>query len=103
MATVRDEAPTKRTAPRAGPAAGQPAIDADLRIPGRPSRLSRHEPLLIGGSAVIVVLAIWQAVASARVLPPLFLPGPLDIVQTFALLFWPINVREQFNAAPWDV
>lgn len=52
---------------------------APLRIPGRPGPLARYEGVLIGLSAVLIFLAIWQAVAFARVVPPLFLPGPLDI------------------------
>jgi ABC-type nitrate/sulfonate/bicarbonate transport system permease component len=82
MASVREEAPVTQTE-----RAAQPTSDANLRIPGRPSRLSRQEPLLFGAGAVILVMAIWQGVASVRLVPALFLPGPLDIVDAFVVLF----------------
>jgi NitT/TauT family transport system permease protein len=59
----------------------------DLRIPGRPGRARRYEPALIGVGSVLLFLVIWQAVASARLVPPLFLPGPLDIGDAFVALF----------------
>jgi len=89
MATVPDEAttiqpPAVEPAPRA---ARRDADDANLRIPGRPGRLTRYEPLLIGGGTVILFMAVWQTVASMRIFAPLFLPGPLDIVEAFQQLF----------------
>jgi NitT/TauT family transport system permease protein len=83
MATVPDEASAKPAA-RAAPS---DAEAADLWIPGRPSRLRRHEPLLIGASSVTIFMLIWHTVASARIMPELFLPGPLDIVRAFDQLF----------------
>jgi ABC-type nitrate/sulfonate/bicarbonate transport system permease component len=56
-------------------------------IPGRPGRLRRYEPALIGVGSVLLFLIGWQAVASARLVPPLFLPGPLDIIDAFVVLF----------------
>lgn len=58
--------------------ATDPAM-APPRIPGQPGPLARYEGLLIGLAAVLIFLAIWQAIAFARLVPPLFLPGPLDI------------------------
>lgn len=56
------------------------APDAALtRIPGRRGALARREPVLIGVAAVVVFLAVWQGVASARLVSELFLPGPYDI------------------------
>ena len=52
---------------------------ARLRIPGRPGAWRRYEPFVIGGVAVALVLAAWQAVAAAQFVPSLFLPGPYDI------------------------
>ncbi len=49
------------------------------RIPGQPGPLARYEGLILGLGAVVIFLAIWQAIAFARIVPPLFLPGPLDI------------------------
>ncbi|MBO0703973.1 MAG: ABC transporter permease [Candidatus Dormibacteraeota bacterium] len=48
------------------------------------SRLGRFEPWLIGIVSVLVFLAAWQAVATARVVPELFLPGPIDIASALA-------------------
>jgi len=53
------------------------------RIAGRPGRLARYEPTLIGALVVIAFLTLWQGVASARVVPELFLPGPTDIYAAF--------------------
>jgi ABC-type nitrate/sulfonate/bicarbonate transport system permease component len=61
----------------------QVAPEPALRIPGRPSRLARYEPALIGGIAVAVFIASWQLVASRRLVSQLFLPGPLDIGSAF--------------------
>lgn len=54
------------------------AAPATLRRPGS-SWLGRNEPVIIGATSVIAFLAIWQAVASARLVTELFLPGPIDI------------------------
>jgi NitT/TauT family transport system permease protein len=55
-----------------------------VRIPGQPGRFARYEGLLIGGSAVITFVAVWQFVAFRRLMPELFLPGPSDIAAAFA-------------------
>ncbi len=83
MATVPEEALAKRPAS----VGRQETNDVELRIPGRPSRLKRHEPTLIGTISVVLVLVIWQAVASAELVKELFLPGPLAIVNALVLLF----------------
>ena len=64
-------------------AAEQTVAPEQLAPRGR-SRLGRIEPWLIGVGAVIVFLAAWQAVAAARVVPELFLPGPIDIASALA-------------------
>jgi NitT/TauT family transport system permease protein len=74
------------------PTAQGDASRTELRIPARSpsanrSRLRRYEPALIGIGSVLLFLIVWQAVASARLVPPLFLPGPLDIVDAFVVLF----------------
>ncbi len=53
----------------------------------RPSRLKQYEPLAIGATSVVGVLVVWQLVANARIMPPLFLPGPTDVAQAFVKLF----------------
>ncbi len=58
-----------------------------LIVPGQPRSIDRYEPLLIGGAAVLVFLTVWQMVATARVVPELFLPGPTDIAQAMVRLF----------------
>jgi NitT/TauT family transport system permease protein len=58
-----------------------------LRIPGQPSSLKRHEPIIIGSVAVIGFLAVWQLVAARRIVPALFLPGPADTLNALIGLF----------------
>ena len=53
----------------------------------RPARTKQYEPLIIGTLSVIFVLAVWQLVANARIMPVLFLPGPTDVAQAFVKLF----------------
>src|SRR6266705_2064769 len=72
MATV------DRLSPRVSTA--EPSVvPADMRIAGRRGAWARREALLIGVSAVILFLVVWQAVALRRLVPELFLPGPTDI------------------------
>jgi ABC-type nitrate/sulfonate/bicarbonate transport system permease component len=49
----------------------------------RQSFYRRHEALILGGSAVVVVVGIWQACWSAGMISPLFLSGPSAIVKQF--------------------
>jgi ABC-type nitrate/sulfonate/bicarbonate transport system permease component len=86
MATVSDKSVAQRPAP-AAPGDASADLRSDLRIPSRPGRLRRHEPILIGAASVLMLLIVWQAVAWARLVSPLFLPGPLDIVDAFVVLF----------------
>jgi NitT/TauT family transport system permease protein len=58
----------------------------DERLP-RPGRLRRWEPLLWGGGSIVVFLAAWQLVASAQLVPPLFLPAPTDIAGAAVQMF----------------
>ena len=53
----------------------------------RPPAWKKYEAMAIGAVAVVVVLALWQAVAFARIYPPLFLPGPIDISEALVKLF----------------
>ncbi|HEV2009599.1 MAG TPA: ABC transporter permease [Candidatus Limnocylindria bacterium] len=53
----------------------------------RPSSWKQYEPIVIGTLSVIVVLAFWQLVANARIMPVLFLPAPTDVAQAFVKLF----------------
>lgn len=43
----------------------------------------RNEALILGGSAVAITIAIWQALWSAGKISPLFLSGPSAIVKQF--------------------
>jgi ABC-type nitrate/sulfonate/bicarbonate transport system permease component len=49
----------------------------------RQSFYRQHEALILGGSAVVLVLVIWQACWSAGWISPLFLSGPSAIVKQF--------------------
>src|SRR3979409_2574534 len=53
------------------------------RIPGQPGPLQGDEALFIGTAAVLVFVTVWQLAAFRRVVPELFLPGPLDIANAF--------------------
>jgi NitT/TauT family transport system permease protein len=55
-----------------------------VRIPGQPGPLARYEGLLIGSAAVLAFVVVWQLAAFRRVVPELFLPGPLDIANAFS-------------------
>jgi NitT/TauT family transport system permease protein len=59
------------------------------RIPGQPGPLARYEGLLVGAIAVLVFVGVWQYVAwpTHRLMPELFLPGPIDIVGAFGTYF----------------
>lgn len=61
-----------------------PEVAAVPHIPGQPGRFTRYESLIIGGSAVIAFLMVWQLVTLQRLVPELFLPGPTDIASAFA-------------------
>lgn len=43
----------------------------------------RHEALILGGTAVALTIAVWQALWSAGEISPLFLSGPSAIVKQF--------------------
>jgi len=83
MATAPDHPIVKQPAP----AARGDASRTVPRIPGRPGRFRRHEATLIGVGSVLLFLIVWQGAASARLVPALFLPGPLDIIDAFVVLF----------------
>jgi NitT/TauT family transport system permease protein len=53
----------------------------------RPGRLRRWEPLLWGAGSVGIFLVVWQLVALAQVVPPLFLPAPTEIAQAMVQMF----------------
>lgn len=60
-----------------------PEVASVPKIPGQPGRFTRYESLIIGASAVLAFLAVWQFVTFRRIVPELFLPGPTDIVAAF--------------------
>ncbi len=60
-----------------------PDVAAPVRIPGQPGPLKRYEGTLIGASAVLLFVGLWQLAAFRRVVPELFLPGPTDIANAF--------------------
>jgi NitT/TauT family transport system permease protein len=61
------------------PDARAPEVPRVGRIPGQPGRLARYEGLFVGTAAVVAFVIVWQLVAFRRVMPELFLPGPIDI------------------------
>jgi ABC-type nitrate/sulfonate/bicarbonate transport system permease component len=50
----------------------------------RKSFYKKHESLILGGTAVVLTMAIWQAMWSAGKISPLFMSGPSAI----AIRFW---------------
>jgi len=69
------------------PLAGAEKVLRDSHSVLRPSPLKRREPLIIGTLSVVGVLTVWQLVANARIVPVLFLPGPVDIAEALVRLF----------------
>jgi NitT/TauT family transport system permease protein len=67
--------------------AGDVAPARERRSVVRPARWKQYEPLALGTASVVGVLTVWQLVANARIMPPLFLPGPTDVAQAFVKLF----------------
>lgn len=55
------------------------------REAARPRRgfYERHEPLILGGTAVVVAISVWEALWSAGAISPLFFTGPSSVVQRF--------------------
>ena len=57
--------------------------DELIEVPRR-SFYKRHEAAILGGVAVVLALAFWQALWSAGSISPLFFTGPSKIVTRFA-------------------
>jgi len=53
---------------------------------------TRHEGLILGGSAVVAVIAVWQYAWSKGWISPLFFSGPSAIVKEFWYLFTQDNL-----------
>lgn len=68
---------------------GPDATPAEAGLPHRPhdTWFNRHESQIIGTAAVVVFLVLWQAEAWARLVPELFLPGPIDVARAMVALF----------------
>ena len=65
-----------------------PIVDTEVTAAAQPvpparSFYKRNESLILGGGAVIVTMAVWQAFWSAGKISPLFFSGPSAIVQRF--------------------
>ena len=66
---------------------GETTANRERRSVVKPSRWKRYEPTLVGTVAVVIFMVAWQLVASARLVPVLFLPGPTDTGEAFLKLF----------------
>jgi len=62
-------------------------VTADTRPLPPPSLWTRYRSTTRGLTAVGVFLVVWQIVAASRILPPIFFPGPLDVVEAGGELF----------------
>jgi NitT/TauT family transport system permease protein len=67
-----------------------PAAAVASALPDLPARVrrgqgafARHAPLILGGTAVIVVLAIWELAWQAGKISPLFFSGPSAVARRF--------------------
>ena len=60
-----------------------PAPPGSVSARPRQSFYQKHEALILGGGAVLLVLGIWQAFWSAGKISPLFLSGPSAIAKQF--------------------
>ena len=56
--------------------------DPDL-LPPRRSFYTRYEALILGGTAVVIALAAWEALWQAGRISPLFFTGPSQVVARF--------------------
>jgi ABC-type nitrate/sulfonate/bicarbonate transport system permease component len=62
----------------------RPHIKAEISVRQRETLYRRHEALILGGTAVLIVVAIWQAVWSyTDWISPLFFSGPSAIARAF--------------------
>ena len=43
----------------------------------------RHEAVILGGTAVLLAVALWQAIWSAGMISPLFFSGPSAVVARY--------------------
>jgi ABC-type nitrate/sulfonate/bicarbonate transport system permease component len=66
------------------PVAGTPPF-VDAPASGRPRKsfYKKHESTILGSTAVLLVLGIWQAMWSAGMISPLFMSGPSAIAKRF--------------------
>jgi len=60
-------------------------MSEEIQTSGRPKRsfYKKHESLILGGTAVLVTMGIWQALWSAGKISPLFMSGPSAIAKRF--------------------
>ena len=60
------------------------AVDIEQEIePRRRTFYQRHERLILGGTAVLVAVAAWQLLWSAKLISPLFFTGPSSVATRF--------------------
>jgi ABC-type nitrate/sulfonate/bicarbonate transport system permease component len=78
--TPIDDQPAAAAVAEAPPTAEQ--THKEVRRPEK-SFYEKHESVILGGSAVIVVMAIWQYMWSKNMISPLFMSGPSAIAKRF--------------------
>ncbi len=69
--------------PSAGAATLEELPESPLAKPRPDSLYTRFESVIVGAATVAGFLLVWHLVASARIMPPLFLPGPLDVLEAY--------------------
>lgn len=83
---MRTYAPPSGTADEAIRGPGRPPLPIEEQLPA-PGRLRRWEPYLWAVGAVVLFVIVWQLVADARLVPELFLPGPMAIGTAMVAMF----------------
>jgi len=61
----------------------QPQVKSEIAARPRQSFYQKHEAMILGGTAVLIVLAAWEAIWSAGWISPLFFSGPSAILRQF--------------------
>src|SRR5262245_46750640 len=61
----------------------QPQVKSEIAARPRQSFYQKHEAMILGGTAVLIVLTAWEAIWSAGWISPLFFSGPSAILRQF--------------------
>jgi len=76
-------------------AQGQPGSAPAVTTTGRPKTTfyQRHDALILGGSSMFIVLALWEWAWQAKMISPLFFSGPSAIARQFVYAWTKGNLK----------